>query len=54
VLSPGEVSVASVRDALRSVLADTGLRAAAERVGTEIAAMPPPEAVAAELARRFV
>jgi hypothetical protein len=53
VLWPGEVSVASVRDALKSVLADTGLREAAERVATEIAAMPPPEAVAAELARRF-
>jgi UDP:flavonoid glycosyltransferase YjiC (YdhE family) len=53
VLWPGEASVASVRDALRSVLADTSLREAAERVGTEIAAMPPPEAVAAELARRF-
>jgi hypothetical protein len=53
VLWPGEASVASVRDAVRSVLADTGLREAAERVGTEIAAMPPPEAVAAELARRF-
>jgi MGT family glycosyltransferase len=53
VLWPGEASVASVRDALRSVLADTGLREAAARVGTEIAAMPPPEAVAAELARRF-
>jgi hypothetical protein len=38
----GEASVASVRDALRSMLADTVLREAAERGGTEIAAMPPP------------
>jgi MGT family glycosyltransferase len=53
VLWPGEASVVSVRDALRSVLAETGVREAAERVSAEMAAMPSPESVADELARRF-
>ena len=50
---PGEVSVASLRDALERVLADEGMREAAERVRAEIAAMPAPEDVATELERRL-
>jgi len=53
VLWPGELSVANVREALKEVLADTAMLDAAGRVGAEIAAMPPPEAVADELTRRF-
>jgi Erythromycin biosynthesis protein CIII-like, C-terminal domain/Erythromycin biosynthesis protein CIII-like, N-terminal domain len=53
VLRPGEVSVSSVRDALRKVLADASLREAAERVSAEMDAMPSPQDVAAELTRRF-
>jgi hypothetical protein len=42
-----------VRDAARRVLDDPSFRAAAAGVSEEIAAMPPPEAVVDELARRF-
>jgi hypothetical protein len=52
-LWPDEVSVASVRSATERVLGDPGMREAAGRVRDEIAAMPTPEAVADELARRF-
>jgi hypothetical protein len=52
-LWPGEVSVSSVRDALRRVLADEEMRAAAGLVREEIAAIPPPEVVAETLALRF-
>jgi len=52
-LMPDELSVATVRDALARVLADREMRAAAQRVSDEIAAMPPAAAVAAELVRRF-
>ena len=48
-----EVSMERVREALERVLGDGGFRAAAERVRTEISAMPAPEAVAAELERRY-
>ena len=48
-----EVSVERVREALKRVLGDGALRAAAERVRTEISAMPAPEAVVAELERRY-
>ena len=42
-----------VREALERVLRDGAFRAAAERVRTEIRAMPAPEAVAVELERRY-
>ena len=48
-----EVSVERVREALERVLRDGAFRAAAERVRTEIRAMPAPEAVAVELERRY-
>jgi MGT family glycosyltransferase len=48
-----EVSVERVREALERVLGDGAFRAAAERVRTEISAMPAPEAVVAELERRY-
>jgi UDP:flavonoid glycosyltransferase YjiC (YdhE family) len=48
-----EVSVARVREALERVIGDGTFRRAAERVSTEIGAMPAPEAVAAELERRY-
>ncbi|MDX6554441.1 MAG: hypothetical protein QOD86_636 [Miltoncostaeaceae bacterium] len=53
VLRPGEVTVEGVRDAARRVLDDPAFRDAAVRVREEIAAMPSPEAVVDELARRF-
>jgi hypothetical protein len=53
ILWPGDVSVTSVRRALKQVLGDAAMRDAAERVGAEIAAMPSPEAVAEELVGRF-
>jgi UDP:flavonoid glycosyltransferase YjiC (YdhE family) len=52
-LWPGEVSTASVREALEAVLADEAMREAAGRVRAEISSMPAPDAVAEELARRF-
>lgn len=52
-LMPDEMSVASVRDALAWVLADREMGEAARRVSDEIAAMPAPATVAAELAHRF-
>jgi UDP:flavonoid glycosyltransferase YjiC (YdhE family) len=45
--------VERVREALERVLGDGAFRAAAERVRTEISAMPAPEAVVAELERRY-
>jgi MGT family glycosyltransferase len=48
-----EVSVERVREALKRVLGDDAFRAAAERVRTEISAMPAAEAVVAELERRY-
>src|SRR4051812_46657381 len=48
-----EVSVTRVREALERVVGDSAFRRAAERVRAEISAMPAPEAVAAELERRF-
>jgi UDP:flavonoid glycosyltransferase YjiC (YdhE family) len=48
-----EVSVARVREALERVIGDNAFRLAAERVRAEISAMPSPEAVVAELERRF-
>jgi UDP:flavonoid glycosyltransferase YjiC (YdhE family) len=47
------VSVARVREALERVLGDGAFRAAAEEVRAEIATMPAPEAVVAELERRY-
>jgi UDP:flavonoid glycosyltransferase YjiC (YdhE family) len=48
-----EASKARVREALERVLGDGTFRQAAERVRSEISAMPAPEAVAAELERRY-
>lgn len=48
-----EASVARVREALERVIGDETFRQAAGRVRAEISAMPAPEAVAAELERRF-
>ena len=48
-----EVSVERVREALERVVGDGTFRAAAERVRAEISAMPTPEAVVAELERRY-
>lgn len=48
-----EVTTERLRDALERVIADGAFRAAAERVGAEISAMPTPEAVVAELERRY-
>lgn len=48
-----DASAPKVRAALERVTGDGAFRAAAERVGAEIAAMPPPEAAAAELERRY-
>ena len=48
-----EVSVKRVREALERVIGDGTFRAAAERVRAEISAMPKPEAVVAELERRY-
>jgi UDP:flavonoid glycosyltransferase YjiC (YdhE family) len=52
-LRPGEVTVASVRNALTRVIDDARMREAAGRGAAEIAAMPGPDAVADELAQRF-
>jgi UDP:flavonoid glycosyltransferase YjiC (YdhE family) len=48
-----EASAARVREALERVLGEGTFRRAAERVRSEISAMPPPEAVVAELERRY-
>lgn len=48
-----EVSMERVREALERVLGDGTFRATAERVRAEISAMPAPEAVVAELERRY-
>ena len=53
VVPRAEVSVERVREALERVVGDDSFRAAAERVRDEISTMPPPEAVVAELERRF-
>jgi UDP:flavonoid glycosyltransferase YjiC (YdhE family) len=50
VLRPLEVSPSSLRAALERLLADTGLRDAAQRVALEISDMPGPDEVAAGLA----
>jgi UDP:flavonoid glycosyltransferase YjiC (YdhE family) len=52
-IQPAEVTVERVRDAARRLLDDPAFRAAAAGVSDEIAAMPAPEAVVDELARRF-
>lgn len=52
-LLPGEVTSASVRQAVERVLADDSFRRAASRIGDEIAAMPSPDEVATILAQRF-
>lgn len=48
-----DVSTARIREALERVVGDGAFRAAAERVRTEIGAMPTPEAVVGELERRY-
>ena len=48
-LMPGEVTGAGVRSALRTVLATAAYGERAQRLAAEIAAMPSPEAVAADL-----
>jgi UDP:flavonoid glycosyltransferase YjiC (YdhE family) len=48
-----EVSMERIREALERVLGDGAFRAAAEGVRAEISAMPAPEAVVAELERRY-
>ena len=53
VIEPGDATVERVRDAARRLLDDPAFRAAAAHVSEEIAAMPAPEAVVVELARRF-
>lgn len=52
-IQPADVTVERVRGAARRLLDDPVFRAAAAGVSEEIAAMPAPEAVADELARRF-
>ncbi|QIG43001.1 glycosyltransferase family 1 protein [Nocardioides anomalus] len=52
VLGPGAVSADAVRVAVERLLADRDLRAAAQRVAAEIAAMPAPDDVARVLAGR--
>jgi UDP:flavonoid glycosyltransferase YjiC (YdhE family) len=49
-LQPEEVTAASVRAAVERLLSDPDLRAGAQRVGAEIAAMPGPETVVPLLA----
>jgi MGT family glycosyltransferase len=53
VVPRAEASAARVREALERVLGEGGFRQAAESVRSEISAMPAPEAVAAELERRY-
>jgi UDP:flavonoid glycosyltransferase YjiC (YdhE family) len=53
VLHPNEATAAAVGTEAKRLLADTGLREASGRVADEIAAMPSPDTVAAELAARF-
>jgi UDP:flavonoid glycosyltransferase YjiC (YdhE family) len=50
---PAEISMKRVREALERVVGDAAFRAAAARVRAEISAMPAPEAVVAELERRY-
>jgi UDP:flavonoid glycosyltransferase YjiC (YdhE family) len=52
-LLPGAVSVGAVRAEMEAVLSDPGIRAAAERIGGEIRAMPGPAEVAGIIAARF-
>lgn len=52
-LTPDEVSVERVRDAVRSVLDDPSYAAAATAVSAEIAQLPAPAAVLDELGRRL-
>ena len=53
VLLPGEATADSVRHAVRALLDEPGVSDAAAKVADEIAAMPSPDEVAAELRRRF-
>jgi UDP:flavonoid glycosyltransferase YjiC (YdhE family) len=52
-LNPLEATPAAIGSAVRRLLTEHGLREASGRVAAEIAAMPPPAAVAAGLAERF-
>ena len=52
-LLPDVVSVDAVRTEMGTVLADAAIRAAAERIGDEIRAMPGPAEVAEVIAARF-
>jgi UDP:flavonoid glycosyltransferase YjiC (YdhE family) len=52
-LEPGGCSVSAVRDAAERMLSDPAIRAAAEKLSAEIAAMPDPSAVAEIIQRRF-
>jgi UDP:flavonoid glycosyltransferase YjiC (YdhE family) len=52
-LRPDETTAEAVGSAVRRLLSEPGFREAAGRVAAEIAAMPSPAAVAAELAERF-
>jgi len=49
VVGPDGVGEAAVRDAVRTVLADPGLRSGAQRVARQIAGMPGPEDVVPQL-----
>jgi UDP:flavonoid glycosyltransferase YjiC (YdhE family) len=53
VVTPEELTVASVREAALRVLGDASFAERAGRVADEIAAMPTPEEAAAALERRF-
>jgi UDP-N-acetylglucosamine transferase subunit ALG13 len=53
VLSPGDVTPESVREATKRLLGESGFGAAAARLSSEIASMPPPDQVAGVLADRF-
>jgi MGT family glycosyltransferase len=52
VLRPGEVTAGAVRDAVATLLADGSYRMLAEEIADEIAALPAPKEIAAELRRR--
>jgi UDP:flavonoid glycosyltransferase YjiC (YdhE family) len=53
VLQPGSVTSDTVRAALTTVLTEPSYKSAAQRAAAEIAAMPDPAEVAAELRRRY-
>jgi len=52
-VDPAHASVTALRAALTRVLGDAEMRSAAAAIAEELAAMPSPDAVAEELARRF-